>query len=136
MHLVSLTSLQRLNVSFNSLASLQGIQSLCKLQHLDVSHNRLTGVDPVSTLHNLTQLNCSHNQICCTSAVAHLPGLQFLALHSNRISKALQVVLLSHLTELQHLTLCGNPVCKQQDWQLATLALLPTLQVRLISSSC
>lgn len=61
--------------------------------------------------------------------MARLPGLHFLALHSNKISKALQVVLLSHLAELKHLTLCGNPVCKQQDWQLATLALLPTLQV-------
>jgi Leucine-rich repeat (LRR) protein len=134
--LVSLTSLVRLNVSFNCLTQLNGIQSLQQLQSLNISHNRLTtsGIEGLSSLRGLTQLICSHNRISSTEALVQLPNLQFLALHSNSINTASDVLALSSLTKLQHVTLCMNPVCKQENWKHGIIALLPGLQVS--SSRC
>lgn len=74
-------------------------------------------------------LNAGCNKISSTSALEALPALKVLALHSNAIDKPSAVLLLSKLTSLQHLTLAHNPVCKQQDWQKATVGMLPGLQV-------
>lgn len=136
--LVSLTSLVRLNVSFNCLTQLNGIQSLQQLRSLNISHNRLTtyGIEGVSSLRGLTQLICSHNRISSTEALVQLPNLQFLALHSNSISTAGDVLALSSLTKLQHLTLCKNPVCKQENWTHGIIALLPGLQASSSRSKC
>jgi Leucine-rich repeat (LRR) protein len=134
--LVSLTSLVRLNVSFNCLTQLNCIRALQQLQSLNISHNRLTtsGIEGLSSLRGLTQLICSHNRISSTEALVQLPDLQFLALHSNSINTAGDVLALSSLTKLQHITLGKNPVCKQENWEDGVIALLPGLQVS--SSKC
>lgn len=127
-HLTTLTSL---NVSFNSLQQLEGIQALPSLCSLNISHNRLISVQELTSLsQTLTQLVCSSNKITSTDALAHLPGLHFLALHNNSISTAASVLALTQLSKLKHLTLRKNPVCKQDNWQAATIAVLPSLQVR------
>jgi Leucine-rich repeat (LRR) protein len=128
--LTTVTSLVRLNVSFNCLTHLRGIGALTNLQQLDLGQNSLTQLEPTLTaLTNLSQLVCSRNKISSTEVVAQLPSLQFLALHNNSISTAADVLSLSQLTELKYLSLCNNPVCKQDNWQHATIALLPNLQV-------
>lgn len=125
----SLTSLTNLNASFNALPNLRGIEALRNLQQLNISHNsKLTSLDQVSALQSLTQLNAAHNAISTTGCLVNLQ-LQFLALHNNSISTASEALGLSHLTCLKHLTLCNNAVCKQERWQDATIAVLPSLQV-------
>jgi Leucine-rich repeat (LRR) protein len=112
------------------LTHLKGIGALTNLQQLDVGHNSLTQLDPTLTaLTKLSQLVCSHNKISSTEVVAQLPSLQFLALHNNNVSTAADVLSLSQLTRLRYLSLCKNPVCKQDNWQHATVAILPNLQV-------
>lgn len=126
-HLTTLTSL---NVSFNAIPQLKDIQAFPSLRSLNISHNRLISVQELTALsQTLTQLVCSSNRITSTDALVQLPGLQFLALHNNSISTAASVLALTQLSRLEHLTLRKNPVCKQDNWQAATIAVLPSLQV-------
>lgn len=129
--ILQLTHLQHLNVAFNALPNLKGIQALPHLQLLNVSHNQLTSIQAVSALQGLTQLICSHNRIHNTEPLTGLQSLQFLALHNNTVSRAADVLALSRLTCLKHLTLCHNPVCMQVDcWERAIIgALAPSLEV-------
>jgi Leucine-rich repeat (LRR) protein len=122
----------RLQLPFNCLSQLSGISALSQsLQQLDLSHNRLTSssIQELSTLQGLTECWLGHNRISSVEALAALPNLQFLALHNNIISTAADVLQLSALSRLRHLTLCHNPVCKQQHWHAATVSMMPALQV-------
>jgi hypothetical protein len=54
-HLLTFTSLKHLNVAFNELSSIDGIEQLQQLQSLNLSHNQLSVLDPVSSLTGLTR---------------------------------------------------------------------------------
>jgi hypothetical protein len=54
-HLLTFTSLKRLNVAFNELSSCDGIEQLQQLQSLNLSHNQLSSLDPISSLTGLTR---------------------------------------------------------------------------------
>lgn len=125
------TQLVRLQLSFNCLSQLNGMQALQSLRQLDLSHNRLTtsSLQELSTLQSLIDCRLGHNKISSAEALMALPDLQFLALHNNSISTAADVLQLSALSRLRHLTLCHNPVCKQPDWRAATISMMPALQV-------
>jgi hypothetical protein len=128
--LASLTALTSITASFNGLQSLSGIEALQRLRHLDVSHNALTCLRPLAALTTLTCLVVACNRVASTAPLARLTSLSCLALHDNRISTADDVCALSALQQqLRHLTLCSNPVCQQEHWRQATIALLPNLQV-------
>lgn len=125
----SLTALQLLNVSFNKLSNVRGIQQLACLQHLDISHNQINSIEGISALTSLTCLIAGSNKIQDTSPLQSLQLLELVALHKNDIHKASAVLQLSTLRSLRHLTLVSNPVCNQEHWQPATIAALSKLQV-------
>eukprot|EP00879_Flechtneria_rotunda_P021514 GHRR01022675.1.p1 GENE.GHRR01022675.1~~GHRR01022675.1.p1 ORF type:complete len:391 (+),score=94.22 GHRR01022675.1:2584-3756(+) len=126
--LICMANLKALNLSFNLLSNIHGIQALQQLQHIDISHNRLSSLEAIRPCTGLTYLNAGCNEISGTGALEALTALKMLALHDNAISKPSAVMLLTSLTGLQRLTLANNPVCGQQNWQQATIALLPGLQ--------
>jgi Leucine-rich repeat (LRR) protein len=121
--------LVRLNLGFNDLSNIRGIESLQQLQHLDISHNQVTSLDGIASLTRLSSLRTGHNLIHNISSIEPLQQLEILALHHNNISKPSAVLQLSALTSLACLTLARNPICDWKDWELATIAVLPGLQV-------
>jgi Leucine-rich repeat (LRR) protein len=60
-------SIQRLNLSYNAIESLDGIEKLAQLERIDLSYNKITDLSEVqslSTLKHLTHVYLSGNTIC------------------------------------------------------------------------
>ena len=95
-----LTSLQKLNCSYNKLTALN-VQGLTALQELNFHSNQLTELD-VQGLTALQKLDCSNNKLTALN-VQGLTALQELNFYSNQLTE-LDV---SNLTTLQKLS-CGN----------------------------
>ncbi|KAL4160649.1 hypothetical protein PRNP1_001213 [Phytophthora ramorum] len=118
---------QYLNVAFNSLNSLSGLEQMKELRSLDIAHNAVESLQEVSTLSNLLVLKCSSNQVADLSWVAGLSQLEELWLRNNRVESA-QLAHLQKLTALQTLIIHPNPCTERDDYVLMILKVLPWLQ--------
>ncbi|ETL77896.1 hypothetical protein L917_21207 [Phytophthora nicotianae] len=98
-----------------------------ELRSLDVSHNSVESLQEVATLSNLLVLKCSSNQIADLSWIAGLHCLEELWIRGNRIESA-QLAHLQQLTSLQTLVIHPNPCTERGDYILAILKVLPWLQ--------
>lgn len=131
----TLTQLTHLNLAFNQLSHLRGLQQLSNLQHLNVMNNQISTLGPITDLTCLTSLNVSHNVLSSLSGIDRLTNLVELKIHDNRLSKAAEVMQLTTLPSLASLAIQKNPICAS-NWRLATLAALTQLQVRAPVSTC
>ncbi|CAG9466719.1 unnamed protein product, partial [Pedinophyceae sp. YPF-701] len=103
-----LRALERLNVGFNALTSLQGIENCVALTHLYAPNNRIRDMGPLSKLTRLETVCLLRNSV---------PEL-----------KGEVVIPLLGLTRVRELDLAGNP-CATSDDYAATLAnALPSLE--------
>jgi Leucine-rich repeat (LRR) protein len=114
--LSSCTSLTDLDISNNSISSLQSIDGrrLQKLEFLNASHNALADLHSLSFIPTLRELYLQGNQIDSIDKVSlissKLPGLRVLALQQLDGSMA-------------------NPVCKLPGYRAQLLSLLPGLEI-------
>ncbi|KAG0569496.1 hypothetical protein KC19_6G094600 [Ceratodon purpureus] len=99
--------LSRLDISKNSITSLESISMCTNLKWLSVAENKLTSLKGIETLTKLTVLNASRNAITSVSEISTLVELRALILNDNQITK---VTRFDNLVKLNTLVLSHNPI--------------------------
>ena len=102
-----LTALTTLNLSGNSISSIEALKVLTRLTTLEFADNSLSSVDGLQALTALTTLNLSTNDLSDIQPLQGLTALKQLSLMSNNISDVLS---LAGLVNLEFLRLAGNPI--------------------------
>jgi internalin A len=108
----------QLNLSYNQLTEIKGLENFVDLQRLDLDHNQLTEIKGLDTLVDLQELDLSYNQLTEIKGLKNLVCLQELYLYNNQLAEikgletlvGLQILYLSsnQLTEIKGLeTLVG-----------------------------
>lgn len=140
--LAVLSTLEVLDLSFNSIESLNGLQmySLPYLKFFSVSHNGLARFDSLENLPSLRDLDLSYNKLRklespfempqvrflkigfnalrTLSYFEGFPGLQMLSINNNRIADFTEIDKIAKLRELADLNLCNNPVTKKHMYRV------------------
>ena len=82
-----LTSLQKLNLSFNKITTIQGLDNVTKLRVLNLYGNQITTTQGLEKLTNLQELNLGKNQITKIEGLEKLTDLKILDVSKNNISE-------------------------------------------------
>jgi Leucine-rich repeat (LRR) protein len=130
----SLICLRKLDLSFNKIEELGGLQYCSRLVSLMISHNLLKHLGRVSETPQLRQLWVASNRIASlTPEVEALSCLEELNLADNLLASLEQVKLLLRLPSLKVLSLNDphfgeNPVCRLVNYTTYMNYLFPRLQ--------
>ncbi|XP_057781999.1 uncharacterized protein LOC131000221 [Salvia miltiorrhiza] len=100
-------NLERLDLGFNNLTSLEGLKSCTNLKWLSVVQNKLESLKGIDALNKLTVLNAGKNKLKSMDDVKSLTSLRALILNDNEISS---VCKLDQMKELNTLVLSRNPI--------------------------
>ena len=97
----------KLDLSFQQLTSVKGLEKLTQLDHLGLGSNKLTEVpEGLEKLTQLTYLTLSNNELTNVTGLEKLTQLEGLNLNVNRLT---DVKGLEKLTNLSKLHLQNNP---------------------------
>jgi internalin A len=99
----------QLNLSYNQLIKIKGLENLVGLRRLDLSHNQLTEIKGLERLVDLQELNLSHNQLMDIKVLENLVDLQELYLSYNQLT---EIKVLEVLVGLQRLDLSHNQLAE------------------------
>ncbi|XP_073301113.1 uncharacterized protein [Primulina huaijiensis] len=99
--------LERLDLGFNSLNSLEGLKLCVNLKWLSVVQNKLHSLKGIEGLTKLAVLNAGKNKLRSMDEVRSLLSLRALILNDNEISS---VCKLDQMKELNTLVLSRNPI--------------------------
>ncbi len=105
--LETLVNLQILNLSSNQIKEIKGVNNLVNLQILYLGVNQIKEIKGVDNLVNLQILNLSSNEITEIQGLDNLVNLQKLHLYNNQIT---EIKGLDNLVNLQKLYLCYNQI--------------------------
>ncbi|KAI6669785.1 hypothetical protein NL676_004670 [Syzygium grande] len=105
--LADFRNLQRLDLGFNNLTSLEGLRPCVGLKWLSVVQNKLRSLKGIEGLSNLTVLNAGKNKLRSMDEVRSLVSLRALILNDNEI---VSICTLDQLKELNTLVLSRNPI--------------------------
>ncbi|CAK4086949.1 unnamed protein product [Aphanomyces euteiches] len=119
-------SVQHLNVAFNKLSNLSGLQQATSLKLLNVMHNYLSSLDGIEAMTSLCVLKASNNKLTSLQELATMSQLQELWIAHNKIELA-ELKWLKPLTKLQTLVIEPNPCCREPAFKMVLLGLLPHL---------
>ncbi|KAL2454997.1 plant intracellular Ras-group-related LRR protein 1-like [Forsythia ovata] len=100
-------NLERLDLGFNNLTSLEGLKSCVNLKWLSVLQNKLQSLKGIECLSKLYVLNAGKNKLKSMDEVKSLASLRALILNDNDISS---VCKLDQMKELNTLVLSRNPI--------------------------
>lgn len=104
----SLTKLEEVDLSHNSISDIRFIGRLGKIKYLNFEMNKLYDISPIGSLQKLQELNLSYNvAIVDYSILKKLENLKNLSLDRNGIS---DISFLEDLKELTHLRIMLNEV--------------------------
>ncbi|RYZ79298.1 MAG: leucine-rich repeat domain-containing protein, partial [Proteobacteria bacterium] len=101
------SDLQVLDVSFNNLTDLQGIESALSLSELTATANQLTSLDDLSQNKYLTYLSLGSNKINSIEGLKRIPYLRTIDMNSNDISGKVDI---SEWPNLRSLSLMANKI--------------------------
>jgi len=100
-----MTKLQHLNISFNKLTKLSGLEKCLELRTIDASYNHLTYIEGLHVLNNL----------------------KTIYLHNNDITKQNDIYPLKFNADLKEISIRGNPFAFVRGYKGQLLQLLPGL---------
>lgn len=100
-------NLQKLDLGFNNLTSLEGLKLCVNLKWLSVVQNKLQSLKGVEGLTKLTVLNAGKNKLKSMDEVSGLVSLRALILNDNDI---VSICKLDKMKELNTLVLSRNPI--------------------------
>ncbi|KAJ8526363.1 hypothetical protein K7X08_028840 [Anisodus acutangulus] len=100
-------NLQRLDLGFNNLTSLEGLKLCVNLKWLSVVQNKLQSLKGIEGLIKLTVLNAGKNKLRSMDEVSGLVNLRALILNDNDI---VSICKLDKMKELNTLVLSRNPI--------------------------
>ncbi|XVF69226.1 hypothetical protein PTKIN_Ptkin11bG0064000 [Pterospermum kingtungense] len=105
-------NLERLDLAFNILTSLQGLESCVSLKWLSVVQNKLQTLKGIEGLTKLTVLNAGKNKLRSMEEVRFLVNLRALILNDNEI---VSICGLDQMKDLNTLVLSRNPISEIGD---------------------
>ncbi|KAK4785916.1 hypothetical protein SAY86_002605 [Trapa natans] len=105
--LTDFRKLERLDLGFNNLVSLEDLRSCVHLKWLSVVQNKLQSLKGVEALSKLTVLNAGKNKLSSMDEVQSLVGIRALILNDNGIRS---ICMLDGMKELNTLVLSRNPI--------------------------
>lgn len=108
--------LQVLDLSYNTLTSIEGIDFL-PIEELNVEGNNLTTLDGLQNSPNLSVLNVSKNHIQHLQPAGKNTSLTVLDVQDNHISFIREVEHLAGLSWIRILKLSGNPCCSKPSYR-------------------
>ena len=120
----NLKNLVSLNIAFNQISELKGLESLDALQKLDISSNQISEIKGLETLTALQIIDISGNQISELKGLETLTALQVLYVFQNQIS---EIKGLEALTALQKLSISDNRISELKG--LEPLTALQTIDI-------
>ena len=112
--LAGLANLEKLDVSYNSITSLDPISSCIKLNWLCADGNQLTNLDGISPLSLLTHLSLDYNKLTDVSTLGSCMELTNLSIANNEVT---DISDLSTLMKLEILDFSYNKVSALPTWQ-------------------
>ncbi|XP_021278108.1 adenylate cyclase [Herrania umbratica] len=110
--LAEFKNLERLDLAFNNLASLEGLKSCVNLKWLSVVQNKLQTLKGIERLTKLTVLNAGKNKLRSMEEVRSLVNLRALILNDNEI---VSICGLDGMKDLNTLVLSRNPISEIGD---------------------
>ncbi|KAG1695243.1 hypothetical protein DVH05_020623 [Phytophthora capsici] len=116
-----------LDISFNSIASIQGIARLKFVQELHLAFNRLDDVSALEFCPRLVHVNLSGNRLFSTKGLETLEFLETLDMSDNLIELPEALRALSLNQNLTHLTIRGNPLSQKPGYHVPMLDMIPSL---------
>lgn len=120
-----------LNLSSNSLASLDGLAGLTALTSLNLASNKLLSLQGLPSLASLSSLNVSYNFLTSIAGLAALQApagrLRVLNLRHNQLGSLQAVSVLAGCVYLRELHVAGNPMCQLPSYAQAIVSVLPAL---------
>lgn len=127
MNLTRLAVLTDLDLSYNCFSGIipDGVFPV-SLERLDISHNSIEKLNGLFNCSELHTLNASHNKIKYMSAYPHT--LHTLDISNNHISNIVDLRLLSHTPSITTLTLTLNPVSSKPLYRPTVCSVLPLLK--------
>ncbi|XP_007015749.2 PREDICTED: protein phosphatase 1 regulatory subunit 7 isoform X1 [Theobroma cacao] len=110
--LAEFKNLERLDLAFNNLTSLEGLKSCINLKWLSVVQNKLQTLIGIEGLTKLTVLNAGKNKLRSMEEVRPLVNLRALILNDNEI---VSICGLDGMKDLNTLVLSRNPISEIGD---------------------
>ena len=112
--LAALSNLEKLDVSYNSITSLEPVGSCIKLNWLCADGNQLTHLEGISPLSLLNHLSLDYNKLTDISTLGSCMELTNLSIANNEIS---DISDLSTLAKLEILDFSYNKIANLPEWQ-------------------
>ncbi|CAL5200609.1 unnamed protein product [Lathyrus oleraceus] len=110
--LASFNKLEKLDLKFNNLTSLEGLRGCVNLKWLSVVENKLESLEGIQGLTKLTVLNAGKNKLKSMDQIGSLTTIRALILNDNEINS---ICKLDQMKELNTLVLSKNPIRKIGD---------------------
>lgn len=128
-NLITFTSLTKLQLDNNLIERIANLESLVNLTWLDLSYNNIDTIEGLETLVNLTDLSLQHNQISRIEGLDMLKKLDVLSLGDNQLEtlEDSPVLYLRKFKTLRSLSLTGNQLCADANYEAYLLAYVPQL---------
>ena len=104
------------------------ISHLTTLKWLDLSFNNIKVMEGLESLVNLTDLSLFNNQIKVLQNIDNCKDLQCLSLGNNAVPSLDVCQYLRKFRNLHLVNLEGNPVCKEPEYKMMLLAYLPNIK--------
>ena len=135
--LTAFAQLVDLNLSSNSIESMQGFHALPRLRVLNLACNKIAKVAGLSGMASLETIDLSHNVIDDVGGFYDVPrggkSVRDVRLKDNKIGAASDLLPLRKLGHLESLELCdahhSNPLCGDPGYYAAVLNVLPQIKV-------
>lgn len=121
-NLAGFEKLRRLKLDNNLIPKMENIGHLVNLRELDLSFNQIEKIEGLENLVHLQELYLFHNRITKIENMTTLTELNILSLGDNNIADLDNLQYLRQFKRLQALSLGGNKVCEDDEYQSFVLA--------------
>lgn len=118
-----------LRLDNNRISKIENLAHLRHLQKLDLSFNVISTIEGLGTLTELTDLVLHGNRIRVISDdLLKLPKLDYLSLGCNEVSDMSELLKLRHSRKLRALVLDGSPISEKEDYRAYAVAFIKSLK--------
>jgi hypothetical protein len=114
-----------LNVAYNNLFSMDGIDKCANLKFLNFSFNCVNSIKGLKPLVKLVEIVADGNHITNTVDLSKLQALSLLDLSSNKIKTYEEIAPLSCLKSLRYLKIERNPICVKSGFSEIIKRIIP-----------
>ena len=121
-------TLTKLCLDNNKLTKIENLGCLPNLVWLDLSFNKISIIEGLDKLTKLADLSLCDNNLEVIQNLNNSTNLQCLSVGRNNIKSFDNVIYLRKFENLRLLNLEGNPICKEADYRMLTIAYLDFLK--------